>query len=571
MSGDSMHLRSVTTRLLAVIALSAVGFVAVAAIGAELLHRQMVTDKVEKTRGIVEATRDIAKVYEDRVRKGEMDETSARDRVKQIVRGLRYDGDNYVFVQDLAGTVLVHGISPDRENRNVMEEKDAAGNAYHRIISEIAGHGGGHLTYYFPKAGGTKPYPKLASVAPFPAWGWVFVTGTYIDDIEDQYLTVIGILGGVGVVILAICGTAGFLLSRSIAKPLRSLADITRHLSAGDYSVSVPTGQGIEEIGILAQAVGGLRDEARAAEALRGEHKNAERRHEEERRARDLHLAEAFESKVLTLVDQVCQSASEMEGMLKEVSGESSTTQDRMQVTSSSMEESTLAIQNVASASEELGSSISEISRQVAEAADISRTAVEETRNTNDMMEKLAGSAERISEVIKLINAIAGQTNLLALNATIEAARAGDAGKGFAVVAGEVKNLALQTSRATDEISEQVTTVQTDTKRTVEAVKGIGRVIDHVRELSAGIASAVEEQGAATQEITRNVHLVSGKTREVTDDVGNVTASAVRNVTTASKLVEMSAGLAGNLRALHGAVTEFVTEIRSGSVKAWEA
>ncbi|MTJ81038.1 MAG: HAMP domain-containing protein [Telmatospirillum sp.] len=563
-----MHFKSVTTRLLAVIALSAVGFVAMAAISAELIHKQMVNDKIEKTRGIVETTRDVAKVYYERVQKGEMDEATAQAQVKVIVRGLRYDGDNYVYIHDFSGTVLAHGVKPERENRNFIDEKDAAGNLYIREISEVASHGTGHLTYYFPKAGGTKPYPKLASVATFQPWGWIFASGTYIDDIEDQYLTVIGILAGVGVVILAICGTAGILLSRSIAKPLSVLADVTRHLAGGDYSVTVPTGQSIEEIDVLAQAVGGLRDEARAAEALRGEQKDNERRNEEERRAADLRLAEAFESKVLALVDQVCQSASEMEGMLKGMSEDSGTTQDRMQVTSSSMEESTLAIQNVASASEELGSSISEISRQVAEAADISRTAVEETRNTNDMMEKLAGSAERISEVIKLINAIAGQTNLLALNATIEAARAGDAGKGFAVVAGEVKNLALQTSRATDEISEQVTTVQTDTKRTVEAVKGIGRVIDHVRELSAGIASAVEEQGAATQEITRNVHLVSGKTREVTDDVGNVTASAVRNVTTASKLVEMSAGLAGNLRALHGAVTEFVTEIRSGSVKA---
>jgi methyl-accepting chemotaxis protein len=218
----------------------------------------------------------------------------------------------------------------------------------------------------------------------------------------------------------------------------------------------------------------------------------------------------------------------------------------------------------VAAATEELSSSISEISRHVSEAAKVSTQASEETARTNTMVEGLARAADKIGEVVKLINDIASQTNLLALNATIEAARAGDAGKGFAVVAGEVKNLANQTGRATEEISSQIAAVQEETRRTVEAIRNIGSVIDQVREISSGIASAVEEQGAATQEIARNVQQAATGTQDVSANIVGISQSANDAVEGAHQILAASGDLAKNSETMRLEVTRFLDGVRAG-------
>ena len=224
--------------------------------------------------------------------------------------------------------------------------------------------------------------------------------------------------------------------------------------------------------------------------------------------------------------------------------------------------QATANVQTVAAAAEQLSASIAEIGRQVADAASVSRTAAEETGRTNTMVQGLTQAADRIGEVVMLINDIAAQTNLLALNATIEAARAGEAGKGFAVVAGEVKGLATQTARATEEISAQIATVQEETRRAVEAIRKIGGVIDHVREISAGIAASIEEQGAATAEIARNVQQAAAGTQDVSTNISGVTQS-VSSSGEAAGLVLASAGeLARTSHLLRDRLSGFLADIR---------
>ncbi len=559
-----MKLHSITTRLFMVVAISAVGLVAVSGIATYLLHAQMITDKNEKTRAVVEIARDVAKSFDERAKQGEFDQQTAQAMTKATIRALRYDRTNYVYIHDLTGTVLAHGVAPARENKNFIDEKDAAGNDYIRDITRVGKQGGGNVRYYFPKGPGLPPLPKLASIVTYEPWGWLFASGTYIDDVTDQFWSVAAVLGSLGGVVLAIAATVGFFLARSISKPLQNLSSVTKSLAAGDYSVEVPaTRHRDDEVGDLAQSIRQLRDEAMQASNLRKT--QAEREHHAlvERRNAMLALADGFEASVSSVVKSVSSRAGEMQATAQSMSSVAHQASEQATTVVTAAEQATRNVQTVASAAEQLTSSISEISRQVSEAARISVAASEETARTNGMVQALSATAERISAVINLINGIASQTNLLALNATIEAARAGDAGKGFAVVAGEVKNLANQTGRATEEISGQIAAVQEETRRAVQAIQNIANVVNQVTEISSGIASAVEEQGAATQEIARNVQQAARGTQTVSNAIEGVQQAAAGTGDAAGLVLASSAELATDSDRLQTEVSKFLANVRA--------
>ena len=246
-------------------------------------------------------------------------------------------------------------------------------------------------------------------------------------------------------------------------------------------------------------------------------------------------MADDFEASVGGVVESVSSSATEMQSTAKSMAA--------------TAEETNTQASTVAAASEELTSSINEISQQVTRSASIAATAVEEAERSNEMVKGLATTAQKIGEVVSLINDIADQTNLLALNATIEAARAGDAGKGFAVVASEVKNLANQTAKATEDIANQVTAIQGATEGTVAAIEGIGKVIAEISEITTAISSAVEEQGAATQEVTGNIT--------------GVTTASSETGQAANQVLEAAGELAKQSDILGQEVRQFLEDVRA--------
>lgn len=362
---------------------------------------------------------------------------------------------------------------------------------------------------------------------------------------------------------LGLGGAIALFTSRSIAVPIRGMTSAMGKLAGGDTSTVIPGAGRIDEVGEMAGAVQVFKENMIEADRLRAEQAQMEARAAAQRKA-DMHrLAGEFEDAVGDIVKTLSSSSTELEAAARTLSRTAESTQDLSSVVSAASEEASTNVQSVASATEEMSSSVTEISRQVQDAARIAAAAVEQAQRTNDRVHKLSQAATRIGDVVELINTIAGQTNLLALNATIEAARAGEAGRGFAVVASEVKALAEQTAKATGEIGHQIGDIQAATQDSVVAIKEISGTIGRISEISSAIASAVEEQGAATQEIARNIQQAAQGTDQVAANITEVKQGAAETGSASTQVLASAQMLSKDSARLHSEVEQFLTTVRA--------
>jgi methyl-accepting chemotaxis protein len=367
-------------------------------------------------------------------------------------------------------------------------------------------------------------------------------------------------MGGL-IVLIGIGSSWG--LARSIARPIVNMVEVLRKLAANDRSFAIPGTDRRDEIGQMAKAAQVFKDNMIEADRLRSERAEVEQQAAARRKA-DMHsLANDFEAAAGQIINAVSSASRELESAATTLSASTGRAQELTTIVASASEEASTNVQSVASATEQMSSSIDEISRQVQESADIAKEAVDQARKTNNHVAELASAASRIGDVVELINTIAGQTNLLALNATIEAARAGEAGRGFAVVASEVKALAEQTAKATGEISQQITGIQAATNDSVGAIKSIGDTIGRMSEICSTIASAVEEQGAATREISRNVQQAAHGTREVSSNIVDVQRGAADTGSASSKVLSSARSLSTENSRLKHEVEKFLDTVRA--------
>jgi len=377
----------------------------------------------------------------------------------------------------------------------------------------------------------------------------------------DSTITAQEMVAGLAVLLgLAIA----FLIARGIIRPLSGLTAGMKELAGGNFGVILPGLDRKDEVGDMAQAVEAFK--IKAEEKARAEAEAKIKQDEvlaRQRKAEMVRMADDFEGAVGRIVETVSSASRELKVSARTLTSTAARSQELSTTVAAASEEASTNVQSVASATEELTSSVNEISRQVQESARMASDAVGQARGTTERVSELSKAASRIGDVVELINTIAGQTNLLALNATIEAARAGEAGRGFAVVASEVKALAEQTAKATGEIGQQISGIQTATQESVSAIKEISGTIERLSEISSTIAAAVEEQGAATQEISRNVQQAAQGTQQVSSNISDVQRGASDTGSASSQVLSAAQTLSADSGRLKSEVSKFLNSVRA--------
>ena len=367
-----------------------------------------------------------------------------------------------------------------------------------------------------------------------------------------------GILAAVALVLGAVLAVV---IGRGIVLPLMRMTAVMKKLAAGDHAIEVPAREDRDEIGDMARTVEVFKENAIEAQRL-AEEKETARAHNVQRQAAMEQHTQDFGASISGVMATLARSAEDMRRAAEAMAEATSTVRTEASGTAQGAAKSSQDLTAVAAAVEELNSSVGEISRRLAEAAEVARQAVQRADSSHATMQGLSEATARIGDVVRLISDIAGQTNLLALNATIEAARAGEAGKGFAVVAGEVKALAAQTAKATAEIGSQIETVRAATGNAVTAMADIGGIIGKMNEVSAAIATAVEQQSATTQEIAASVQGVSNATAGTAEAMEHVVTVAEQAGTVSQKVLTGSAEIAGEAESLRTEVDHFLAAVR---------
>ncbi len=379
---------------------------------------------------------------------------------------------------------------------------------------------------------------------------------------EQAYVSarywIVGALLGAGV----LSGFAGLMIVVTVARPIVRSTVIMGRLAEHDLSTEIEGTERKDEIGAMARAVQVFKDNIIKSDGLEAQRRTEEAAKEARRQALDTLIAE-FDAHIKQVVNSVSSSSTELETSSNAMSSTAEETNRQSLAVAAASEQASTNVQTVAAATEELSASIGEIAKQVTESSRIAGRAVDEASRANGTVQSLAQEAQKIGEVVQLISDIASQTNLLALNATIEAARAGEAGKGFAVVAAEVKSLATQTAKATDDIGQRINQIQDATKGTVDAIGLIEKTIQEISGIATTIASAVEEQGAATQEISRNVQQAAAGTGEVSSNIAGVTQAASETGSAASQVLGSAKGLAQQSDKLRKQVDDFLGRVRA--------
>lgn len=554
----------ISFKLVLIVGISLLGMITLAPIALSTLRSQMIADRQAKTQHMVDVGYGILAHYQKLESDGKLSREQAQAAAMAEIKSLRYDKVEYFWLNDMTPKMIMHPIKPELDGKNLAGMKDPSGNAlFIGFVDVVNKQGAGFYSYLWPKPGFEQPIAKISYVKGFAPWGWIIGTGIYLDDVDAVFRQDAMTFGLVCLAVFVLVLGASFVIGRSVTRPLAKITDLTERLASGDSAFEVPYTNRADEVGGLAKALAVFKDNASAVARMHAEQQETKQRTDDEKRKTMTDLAGRFEASVQAVVRDVFDEARAMQEAAQGMSETANKATDRASFVATACQQASSNVQTVASAASQLSASITEISQRVAQAASVADRAAADGQRTNDTVQGLAAAAHKIGEVIDLINQIASQTNLLALNATIEAARAGEAGKGFAVVASEVKSLASQTAKATDEIGAQITAIQAETNQVVGNIESIRATIMEVNEISSSIAAAVEEQGAATQAIAHSVQEAASGTDRVSQNISGVTDATAETGQAAGLVLQSSGRLSQKLQSLQDEVSIFVAGVRA--------
>jgi len=527
------------------------------------LDDEVLAGRKAKVQDLVDTVAGILDTHLAEVKAGTVTEDEAKAAALREIKRLRYGKNDYFWIHDLDVRMVMHPMKPELDGKDITGLKDPTGRPLFVAFNEVVKPtGAGFYEYLWPKPGSEHPVRKISFVKLFAPWGWVLGTGIYLDDVDAAFWSR-AITFGIGVLVLiGVVLVVSWVVARRITTPLGQLSGVMRTLAGNDHSPEVPSTERLDEVGEMARTVEVFKQGLIRADGLAESQRQGEFAKDKRAKVID-NLLQAFNSEVSESLDTMTSTASELQGTSEAMSGIAERASSQVTAVASAIEETAVNMQTAAGSAEQLALSGEEISRRVNESVRITGNASDEAQRTTGLVNGLSQAVAKIGEIVGLINDIASQTNLLALNATIEAARAGDAGKGFAVVANEVKSLANQTAKATDEIGTQIATVQKVTGEAVAAIRSITGVIHEISTISSVIANAVSQQEAATGEIATNVQQVAQATNEVSSNVLAVNQATHEAGEVAGQVSGAARAMAERAHSLQERVDTFLTSIRA--------